>query len=197
MRTCPVCKEKYSPTYSTLQPTCNKFECMSKHARNARIKKQKDDKQSDKDFKQKHQIETVKYQHKLTKPVFNRLRVLEEKLWFSKRGIEPYCISCGKEGMDWCCGHYRTVGHQGNLRYDPRNCYIQCNWACNKNLSGNIEGNKHSHGYKKGLILRFGQAEGQSIIDYCERSTTPAKWDWYELQEFRRDCNARIRALSD
>lgn len=173
---------------------------MAKHSTRTRIKAEKARKQKDKAFKQKHQIETIPYQHKLTQPVYNKMRVLEEKLWFSDRGLEPYCISCGKRYVvgnpDWCNGHFKTRGSQGNLRYDPRNCYLQCNWKCNRNLSGNIEGNKTSHGYKKGLILRFGQVEGQSIIDYCERTTAPVKWDWYELQEFRRECNARIRLLN-
>jgi len=195
-RRCPVCKDKYSPKYSTLQPVCNKFECMAKHAANARLKKEKGREQADKDFKQKHLVETIPYQHKLTKPVFNRMRVLEEKIWFAEQGIEPYCISCGKTGMDFCCGHFKTVGSQGNIRYDRRNTYLQCNRYCNLALSGNIEGNKTTHGYKKGLIIRFGQAEGQSIIDYCERMTAPVKWDWHELQQFRKECNAKIRELS-
>jgi len=195
-RKCPECKEKYTPQYTSMQPTCNKFKCMAKHSTKTRVKAEKDRKLKDKAFKQKHLIETTAYQHKLTQPVFNKMRVLEEKLWFFERGIEPYCISCGKIHRTWSCGHLKTVGHQRNLRYDPRNTFLQCWWYCNKNLSGNIEGNKNTHGYKRGLILRFGQEEGQAIIDYCEQTTAPVKWDWYELQEFRRGCNARIRELS-
>ena len=191
-KTCQICREKYTPRYSSLQKTCNKPGCMAAHARLVRLKKVRTENRA---YKQKHKIETVPYQHDLTKPVFNRMRVLEEKLWFSERDIEPYCISCGKVGMDWCCGHLKTVGSQGNLRYDRRNTYLQCNWRCNKNLSGNIAGNKTTHGYKRGLIMRFGQVEGQSIIDYCEQATQNVKWDWAELKQFRKQCNQKIRQL--
>jgi len=200
MRTCRICKDNYEAKYSSLQPVCNNPACMGEHARNTRIKANKKEqlakRKEDKAFKQKHLIEKLGYQHNLTKPVFNRMRVLEEKLWFVEKGLEPRCISCGKPNMDWCCGHFKSVGHQGGLRYDRRNTYLQCNRACNESLSGNIEGNKSSHGYKKGLILRFGQEEGQSIIDYCETSTAPVKWEWQELKELRKECNARIRQLT-
>lgn len=196
MRTCPECKEKYSPKYSSLQPTCNEFKCMAEHATNTRLKKEKSQKQEDKEFKRKFQLKDLDYQHKLTRAVFNRMRVIEEKLWFTDRGIEPYCISCQRENMDWSCGHLKTVGAQGNIRYDRMNTYLQCNWACNKNLSGNINGNKTSTGYLAGLLLRFGEEEGQRIIDYCDSHTKPAKWDGQWLINFRKECNARIRELS-
>ena len=38
----------------------------------------------------------LKWQHKLTQKTFNRMRVLEELLWFKERGLEPECISCGR-----------------------------------------------------------------------------------------------------
>ena len=192
MKLCPICKQKFVPKFTTLQPTCNEFKCIAAHATKARIKKET---QSQKEFKQKHLIETIGYQHKLTQPVFNRMRLLEEKNWFRERGIEPYCISCGKTKMDWCCGHFKTVGSQGNLRYDRRNTFLQCNFRCNNNLSGNIEGNKDTPGYKKGLILRFGQEAGQAIIDYCEVNTAAVKWHWEDLKNFRKECNLRIREL--
>jgi len=179
-----------------MQPTCNDFVCMAKHAKKSREKTCKAKAEEDKAFIQRVKIEDVDYQKGLTQIVFNKMRVLEEKLWFQERGIEPYCISCGKTHMDWCCGHFKTRGSQSNLRFDRRNTFLQCNWRCNKNLSGNIEGNKTTHGYKKGLILRFGQAEGQAIIDYCDTNTSPVKWYWEDLKNFRAECNARIRSLN-
>jgi len=172
---------------------------MAAHATKTRLKAEKKEKavkkKVDKAFKQKVKIETVKYQHGLTQTVFNRMRVLEEKEWFRAMGIEPYCISCQKTDMDWCNGHLKTVGSQGNLRYDRMNTYLQCNWACNMNLSGNIEGNKTSIGYKQGLIFRFGEEEGQTILDYCETHTEKADWYWEDLKNFRAECAATIRQL--
>ena len=98
------------------------------------------------------------------------MRVLQEFKWFADRGLEPTCISCGKKlgGDQWCNGHYKTRGSTPELALDPKNSYLQHNVLCNMHLSGDIEGTKATRGYKKGLIERFGEAEGQAIIDYCE-----------------------------
>lgn len=49
--------------------------------------------------------------------------------------------------------------------------------------------------YKQGLKDRFGEEEGQAIIDYCESNTAPVKWDWEELEKMRQSFNRRIREL--
>lgn len=63
------------------------------------------------------------------------------------------------------------------------------------NLSGDISGTKTTRGYKQGLIDRFGEEEGQEIIDYCETNSDPVKWTWEELEKNRAKYNARIREL--
>ena len=62
-------------------------------------------------------------------------------------------------------------------------------------LSGNIEGTRTTVGYKQGLIERFGEAEGQRILDYCETTTAPVKWTCDYLISFRAECSAAIRDL--
>ena len=126
----------------------------------------------------------------------NKLRVLQEKQWFKERGLEPTCISCGKPNMDWCCGHFKTRGAQPELRYDPKNTFLQCNRYCNMALSGNIEGNKNTRGYKQGLIERFGD-EGQEILDYLDSPHDIKKWTWQELEELRTEINKKIRELEN
>lgn len=139
----------------------------------------------------------LKWQHKLTQKAFNKMRVLEELLWFKERGLEPECISCGRPlgGDQWCCGHFKTRGAQSGLRYDPKNTYLQHNHRCNMNLSGDIEGTKTTRGYKQGLKDRFGEDEGQKIIDYCESNTASVKWSWDELEKMRSFFKKRIREL--
>lgn len=122
------------------------------------------------------------------------MRVLQEKLWFKARGLEPECISCSKQNMDWCCGHFKTRGSQRELAYDEKNTYLQCNRYCNKGLSGNINGNKTTRGYIQGLIDRFGQEQANEIIEYCEQKRVK-KWHWQELEEMRKRFNAEIRRL--
>lgn len=141
----------------------------------------------------------LRYQHKLTQPVFNKMRVLEELIWFAERGQEPTCISCAKPlgGDQWCCGHFKTRGAQSGLRYDRKNTFLQHNYKCNMNMSGDIAGTKTTRGYKQGLLDRFGETDGQAIIDHCETNTKPVKWAWQDLEQFRAECNARIRELEE
>ena len=137
------------------------------------------------------------WQHTQTKKAFNRMRVLEELLWFKERGMEPTCISCAKPiGNDiWSCGHFKTVAAQGGLRYDRLNTYLQHSKSCNSSLSADLYGTKNTIGYVKGLAHRFGQKKAKEILDYLERSTKPVKWAWQDIEEMRADFNSRIRTL--
>ena len=135
----------------------------------------------------KKKVRKISHDLDLTQKSFNKMRVLEEKLWFKRRGQEPECISCGRTNMDWCCGHYKTRGSQSNLRFDRNNTFLQCNWHCNKNLSGNISGDKNTRGYKQGLKERFGLEKAKEIMDYCETNTKPRKWNKDELTEMRKN----------
>jgi len=139
----------------------------------------------------------VRWQHKKTQPAFNKMRKLQELKWFSDRGLEPLCISCALPLRDdqWCCGHFKTVGSNGLLRYSEINTYLQHNKNCNMSLSGNIEGSNGTIGYKKGLVKRFGEDEGLAIIEYCETNNHIKKWEWQELDDMRKEFNAKIRAL--
>lgn len=139
----------------------------------------------------------LRWQHKQTQKTFNRMRVLQELLWFKEMDLEPTCISCGSpKGNDsWCCGHFKTVGAQGGLRYDPRNTALQHNQRCNMRLSGDIAGTKTTHGYRQGIINRFGQAEGRARIDYCESRTSPVKWLCDQLEDMRKEFSAEIRRI--
>jgi len=139
----------------------------------------------------------LSWQHKVTQPVFNKMRRLEEFLWFKERGLPPTCISCGKElgGDIWCCGHLKTRGAQSGLKYDRKNTFLQHNVRCNKNLSGDIEGSARTRGYKQGLRERFGEEEGSAIIEYCETNTQTVVWTWQGIEEMRKCFNARIREV--
>ena len=139
--------------------------------------------------------ETLSWQESKTQDAFNLMRKAEEILWFQDNNLEITCISCGKpKGRDvWACGHYKTQGGNSRLRYDRVNTYIQHNTRCNSELSGNIAGTKTTHGYTKGLLIRFGEVKGQQIIDYCESNTHPIKRTCEELQQMRKEFNQCYR----
>ena len=186
-----MCREKFEAKYF-LQKACFNPACLAEWAKMGREKKE-DDKFKAK--KKEFNLNDVRYQHSLTQPVFNRLRVKEEIEWFKSRGIEPVCISCSKPNMDWCCGHFKTRGAQGNLRYDRKNTFLQCNRYCNMGLSGNIYGNKNTRGYIQGLKDRFGESGAQEIIDYCESETGPKKFTGKELEQMRKEFNIELKKL--
>ena len=190
MAKCKICKTKFEPRFF-LQKACFDPACLAEWSKTDREVK------ADKKFKEKKKsfnLSDVKKQHELTQKAFNKLRVLQEKKWFADKGLEPECISCGKKNMDWCCGHFKTRGSQGNLRYDEKNSYLQCNRYCNMALSGNINGNKTTRGYITGLFIRFGDS-AQGIIDYCETETAPRKFTGIELEEMRKEFNKQIKML--
>lgn len=137
----------------------------------------------------------LKWQEDRTQAAFNQMRVLQEKIWFAERGIEPYCISCQKTNMDWCCGHYTSRGASKRLQFDELNTYLQCNKACNESLSANKEGTRTSIGYTEGLKARFGESKGQKIIDYCTSNYKPIKRTAEEYESMRKRFNAEIRRL--
>lgn len=65
------------------------------------------------------------------------------------------CISCGSAcgegsiGGSGDAGHFRSRGSAPHLRFDERNCHLQCK-RCNRYLSGNVAD------YRVGLVKRIG-----------------------------------------
>lgn len=205
-RKCIFCKEFKAREDGLITPIgffCN-IDHAARHARNKQnaamerqLKKAKaNQRKKDRERKKVFKDNDIKHQHRLTQSVFNRLRVLQEIKWFVDKGLIPECLSCGKK-RDFCCGHFKTRGSQGNLRYDTTNTFLQCNRYCNMALSGNIEGNKNTRGYKKGLIERFGAEKAKEIIEYCETNAQSKKWSGLELKELRKKFNKQIRELTN
>lgn len=193
---CPVCRDMYTPKRYGLRLTrcCDNPGCRLDYAQGVKAKEfDKETRRRKIEFKSKD----LSWQKEQCQKVFNTLRRLQELKWFSDRGLEPTCISCGKpKGGDiWCNGHLKTVGAQGGLRFDPMNSYLQHNRRCNSDLSGDIYGTKTTHGYLQGLKNRFGEEEAARIIEYCETNTQVVKLTCEELEAMRKEWNKEIREL--
>ncbi len=126
-------------------------------------------------------------QFRLTQLAFNKLRKLEEFKWFHDRGLEPTCISCGEEmGEDfWVCSHFKTARQRPFLKYDKKNTYLQHGMRCNKYLRRDINGTETTHGYIKGLSLRFGKIYAQEVINYCEDGFSDLEYTWQSVEKMR------------
>lgn len=192
LKKCKGCGNQFIP-WNSFTKVCS-IPCAITFADNAtRVKKEKENKKRKKEFYE----QDIQWQHTQCEKSFNRLRKLQEYKWFADRGLDPTCISCGKTiGNDlWANGHFRTVGAQGALRYDFKNCYLQHNFRCNKELSGDINGTKTTIGYKKGLAKRFGEEMAGEIISYCENNNATVKWAWQDMKLWRQEWNKEIREL--
>lgn len=186
------CGKKFMPA-RPMQTACSPMCALAVGRQNAARKAKKASGKAVRDLNRT----SLSWQHKATQKAFNRMRVLQELLWFKKRGLEPTCISCGKPlgGDRWSCGHFKTVGSNSLLRYDERNTHIQHLKSCNSSLSGDIYGTGKTHGYIEGLKIRFGEEEGQAIVDYCDNSPRKADWKPEQLEQMRKKFNAEIRRL--
>jgi len=188
---CPVCKQP-AELRINLKLFCS-FDCAAKwgqsQAEKVKAKKQKEFNAETR--RRKLAIKSDTDWKNETQDLFNKMRRLEELLWFKERGIEPYCISCQLPlGNDqWCCGHFKTRKARPDLAFDRRNTYLQHNVNCNKHLSGDIAG------YKDGLAFRFGDEEARQIIEYCEvRQETPKRTP-EEWMAMKKEYSAEIRRL--
>jgi len=191
MTKCPICRQPATQKFG-LKLFCG-FEHAAEWAKRAqdkaRAKKQKEFNAETRRLK--NEVKKDSEWRNEAQDLFNKMRRLEEFLWFKERGIEPYCISCQLPlGNDqWCCGHFKTRKARSDLSFDRMNTYLQHNVQCNKHLSADIEG------YKRGLAIRFGDDEAKRIIEYCEvRQETPKRTaeDW---QAMKKQFSAEIRRL--
>ena len=105
--------------------------------------------------------------------------------WVRERDAELPCISCGRHHQGkYDAGHYRTVGSNPALRYEPLNCHRQCS-PCNTQLSGNIVN------YRIALVTRI----GAEAVDWLEGPHEAKKYTVEELKAMTADYRAKTRDL--
>ena len=160
--------------------------CSITHATKYAISKSKQDAK----FK-KFSVKPRSQKKAIVQQAFNALRREQEMQWFELRGLRPMCISCGKGlgGDQWACGHLLSRGERPDLRYDELNTYLQHNFRCNKNLSGDIEN------YKAGLVTRFGKNKALEIIKHCETKQDYKEPSDKELYQMLSDFREQLREL--
>lgn len=125
MKRCKICKGPFTPTYSSLQPTCTSPLCILKWA------KKVDEKKGKREIKRmRENIKSVSQYRRELQKVFNEfIRLRDSK--------EP-CISCGKPlPAKYDAGHFYSVGAYPNLRFNEDNVHAQC-VECNQHKHGNL-----------------------------------------------------------
>ena len=105
--------------------------------------------------------------------------------WVRARDAALPCVSCGRHHQGkYDAGHYRTVGSNPALRFEPMNCHRQCS-PCNTRLSGNIVN------YRIELVKRIGAA----ALEWLEGPHEAKKYTVEEIKAIKAKYRAMTRDL--
>ena len=105
--------------------------------------------------------------------------------WIRLRDADRPCVSCGRhhEGQ-YHAGHYRSVGANPELRFEPLNVWKQCA-PCNTHLSGNLVN------YRLSLL----QLIGPEKVDSLEGPHPACKHTVDEIKTIKAKYRAKTREL--
>ncbi|WP_223526977.1 recombination protein NinG [Pseudomonas sp. BF-B-26] len=105
--------------------------------------------------------------------------------WVRERDAALPCISCGRHHQGkYDAGHYRTVGSNPALRFEPLNCHRQCS-PCNTHKSGDIVN------YRIELVKRIGADK----VDWLEGPHDPKRYTIEDLKTIKADYQAKTKEL--
>lgn len=105
--------------------------------------------------------------------------------WVRERDAALPCISCGRHHQGkYDAGHYRTVGSNPALRFEPLNCHRQCS-PCNTHKSGDIAN------YRIELVKRIGADK----VDWLEGPHDPKRYTIEDLKNIKADYLAKTKEL--
>jgi len=105
--------------------------------------------------------------------------------WVRERDAALPCISCGRHHLGkYDAGHYRTVGSNPALRFEPLNCHRQCS-PCNTHKSGDIVN------YRIELVKRIGADK----VDWLEGPHEPKRYTIEDLKTIKADYLAKTKEL--
>jgi Bacteriophage Lambda NinG protein len=175
---CKVCEAMFTPVRN-FQAVCGEIACAITHApaNQVRARKALADIER-KDIKvRKEKLKSRADHLRETQVVFNE--------WIRLRDTALPCVSCGRfhEGQ-WHAGHYRTVGANPELRFEPLNVHKQCA-PCNNHKSGDIVN------YRIELVKRIGADK----VDWLEGPHDPKRYTIEELKTIRADYRAKTKEL--
>ena len=174
---CRVCRETYTPR-KPLQIVCSPS-CGLMHAAQKRERERKAlakiERKAIREAKEK--IKPRAAYMKETQSAFNA--------WVRARDADQPCISCGRHHQGkYDAGHFRSVGSNPALRFEPLNCHKQC-VPCNRHKSGNaIE-------YRINLVARIGADK----VAWLEGPHAAKHYSIEELQAIKAKYRALVRDL--
>ncbi|TWC27686.1 MULTISPECIES: recombination protein NinG [unclassified Pseudomonas] len=177
---CPSCRVMFTPARDS-QAVCGEIECAIAHGQSekgrATTRKALADVERREIKVRREKLKSRPEHLKDTQIAFNA--------WVRERDAELPCISCGRHHQGkYDAGHYRTVGSNPALRFEPLNCHRQCS-PCNTQLSGNIVN------YRIALVKRIGAEQ----VEWLEGPHEPKKYTVEELKAMTADYRAKTKDL--
>jgi hypothetical protein len=105
--------------------------------------------------------------------------------WVRERDAKLPCISCCRHHQGkYDAGHYRTVGSNPALRFEPLNCHRQCS-PCNTHKSGDIVN------YRIELVKRIGAEK----VEWLEGPHEAKRYTIEDLKAITAEYRAKTREL--
>ena len=115
------------------------------------------------------------------------------------RDHDQPCVSCGKTEFEvewqpgglWDCGHFMSVGHAPELRFEEKNAYKQCK-KCNGGSGKYAKKNKSvAESYEENLRKRI----GDETVDWLKGAHEPKHYKIPDLQEIEQKYLKLVREM--
>lgn len=178
-KTCKACGGKFRPSLST-QKACG-VKCaleLAKQPANQQVARKAI---ADRDRRE------IQVRKETLKSRADHLREAQAAFneWIRLRDADRPCVSCGRhhEGQ-YHAGHYRSVGANPELRFEPLNVWKQCA-PCNTHLSGNLVN------YRLSLLQLIGDAQ----VEWLEGPHSARKYTVDEIKTIKAEYRALTREL--
>ncbi|MBB3239168.1 hypothetical protein FHW68_000640 [Pseudomonas sp. Tn43] len=174
----PACGVSFKPSFSTAQKVCS-WACglAIKDVNQEKARKSLAQVERKEIKARKEKLKSRADHMRETQVVFNE--------WIRLRDAALPCVSCGRhhEGQ-YHAGHYRTVGANPELRFEPLNVWKQCA-PCNNHKSGDIVN------YRIELVKRIGADK----VDWLEGPHELKRYTIEELKTIKAEYRAKTREL--
>ena len=179
-KTCKACGGKFRPSFNSTQVVCSP-KCALAHAPANQQKARKAI-----DQRERREIQVRKEKLKSRGDYLREAQAVFNQ-WVRLRDEAQPCISCGRHHQGkYDAGHYRTVGGNPELRFEPLNCHKQC-VPCNQHKSGDIVN------YRINLVQRIGAEQ----VAWLEGPHKAQRYTIDELKAIKAEYRAKIKALKE
>lgn len=177
---CPVCRVMFTKARDS-QAVCGEIECAIAYGKSEKGRAIVGKALADvgrREIKVRKEALKTRADHlKDTQQAFNA--------WVRARDADLPCISCGRHhDGQYHAGHYRTVGANPELRFEPLNVWKQCA-PCNNHLSGNLIN------YRISLLQRIGEEK----VRWLEGPHEAKKYTVEELKAMTADYREKTKEL--